>query len=112
MFKAHEMPFKTITGVASAAIERYALVTVGNDGCVKPAATGEYILGVAQQSAKVGQEVPVMVHGVAYAKASVKVVPGDKVDASTGLVAKASGASSIVVLVGAEANEMCSIFVK
>lgn len=112
MFKAHEMPFKVITGVASAEIERYALVTVGSDGCVKAAETGNYILGVAQQSAKVGQEVPVMVHGVAYAKASVAVVPGDKVDAATGKVAKAAGDSSIVVLVGAKANEMCSILVK
>lgn len=112
MFKAHEMPFKTMTGVASAAIERYALVTVDSTGCVKAAEAGDYILGVAQQSAKVDQEVPVTVHGVAFAKANEKVTPGDKVDAVTGKVKKAAGDSPVVVIVGAEANEMCSILIK
>ena len=112
MFKVHEMPFKAITGIANEAIERYAIVTIAENGCIKNANTGDYILGVAQQETKVGQEVTVMVHGISFAKAGVKVQPGDKVEGNTGKVAKSAGASSVVVMVAAEANEMCSILVK
>lgn len=112
MFKAHEMPFKVITGVASQEIERYGLVTIGDDGCVKPAGATDYILGVAQQSAKIGQEVPVVVHGITFAKAHVKLVPGDKVVGVAGKANKTAGDSPVVVMVAAEANEMTSIFIK
>lgn len=112
MFKVHEMPFKAITGIAKEAIERYAIVTIADDGCIKSANAGDYILGVAQQEAKIGQEVTVMVHGISFAKAGVKVKPGNKVEGNAGKVAVASGDSSVVVMVAAEANEMCSILIK
>lgn len=115
MFRVHEMPFKCITGVANVEIDRYALVTIASDGCVKPAGAGDYVVGITRQAAKKDQEVTIMVHGVSYVKAAVKLLPGAQVKATTGGAITAVAVdekSNMIVIVGAEANEIACVLMK
>lgn len=96
---AFEQPNFRITGIAGEAISQYAPLVWQADGTVKAAsAATDIICGVAQNPAKLGEEITIMVQGVTFAVAGGAINAGVQVapTATAGKVGAAAGSNTII----------------
>lgn len=56
---AYEIPTLRFSGVVGMYIQRYNAVTMATDGRVKPAGTGDHVIGVSANGGEVGDELSI-----------------------------------------------------
>ena len=79
------------------AVTQYHVVTLSADNTVQHAETNEILIGIAQNSATVGQAVTVAINGISKCKANGIIARGALVSADEGQAESATVETDIVV---------------
>lgn len=113
---AYEQVWKSITGMPATnlAEKQYHAVKLDTAGKITTAGEGEKVLGVLYEPNNVGEPAQVVASGMAFCVLGGTVATGDELQANADgkFIKLASGKSAGICMVGGNANQVGTIFLR